>query len=301
MKIFAFILISAISTLSLLHINLTNSIFSDTEAVTNNTFTTTIILPSPGTSPQPSSSPTSKYLVINEVFYYVDSAHGFDSVKDRGTDDAFKNSPGCNVNQNNQTIVDVNVESEGNTGGVVIDGNTGDADIETGDINNDTQIDISGGDNIASCDCNCKLKQNDEWIELYNPTDTEINLKNWKLVDNSGQETIIHANKKIPIHGFALISKSASTWQHWQVPSPTLLIELGRPIGDGLDNGGDHIYLKNSQGDLVDAVAWGDDKTVWDPAINKVAEGSSDERKFLGVDTNVTTDWQEKTQPTPGL
>ena len=55
----------------------------------------------------------------------------------------------------------------------------------------------------------------DEWVELYNNSDSQVNLKDWMLSDNSGSETISHANKYIPSKGYAVIAKSANTWTYW--------------------------------------------------------------------------------------
>ncbi len=299
MKIFVFMFISMVTAVSLLHIHKTNSVFSDTETAKDNIITTAIITPSPGASPEPTPTGQPKHLVINEVFYNVDKDHGFDSVKDRKQDHTVDSFSGCNINQDNETIIDVNIESEGNTGGNIINGNSEDSNIETGDVNNNTEINIEGGDNTASCDCSCWLKRNDEWVELYNPTDGDIPLKNWKLVDNSGKEIVIKSNKSIKAGGFALISKSASTWRFWQEPK-TLKIELGKIIGDGLDNGGDHLFLKNPQGEMVDGVGWGSDIAVWNPALTKVSQGNSDGRVEPGKDTDSILDWMEEDPPTPG-
>jgi hypothetical protein len=146
--------------------------------------------------------------------------------------------------------------------------------------------------------------QNDEWIELFNPTGRTISLKNWRLEDNSGRETIINSNTKVKPGEFVLISKSASTWRYWNESISAVKISLGSDIGDGLGNVGDYLILKNPQGEEVDFVAWGNQSvdTIWHALVNPKAEtaGSSIERMAPGFDTDSPTDWREVLPPSPG-
>lgn len=141
-----------------------------------------------------------------------------------------------------------------------------------------------------------------EWVELFNPTDHDISLKNWTLADNSGQISIIHANKIIKAGGFAILAKSASTFTKWSIPANTLKVELGDQIGDGLDNAGDHLILKNNLGAEVDRMSWGTDTSGFaPPAINPaVPLGSSTERLVPGLDTDIVSDWHSQNPPDPG-
>jgi len=256
-------------------------------------------------------------LKINEVYYEVDEDHGLDSPKDRGIVDCCgkdvtilikDNASGsvnqvkvsqieaCKIIQNSTVEGGVIIQQSGNTGGN--SSTTAGGSVNTGSVFDIINVIIGGGSNFASC--GKKLGQNDEWVEIYNPTDKEVSLKNWKLKDNSGQITTITANKKIPAHGFALISKSASTWVMWSEPSSATKVELGKNIGDGLGNDGDHILLLSPQGFEVDQVGWGDDAVVWDPAVQLVTLGSSIERLTPGFDNDVVTDWEEELSPSPG-
>lgn len=257
-------------------------------------------------------------LKINEVYYQVDEDHGLDSPKDRGIIDCCDgdvtilikdNATGsvnqvtvaqieaCKIIQNSTVEGGVIIQQSGNTGGNSINNSTG-GNINTGLVSNIFNTVIQGGTNFASC--GKKLGQNDEWVEIYNPTDTAVSLKNWKLRDDSGLATTITANKSVPAHGFALISKSASTWSMWSEPSSATKIELKKNIGDGLGNDGDHLLLLSPQGFEVDQVGWGDDTTVWDPAVPPVVLGSSIERLTPGFDNDVIGDWEEETSPSPG-
>jgi len=164
---------------------------------------------------------TGDNVVINEVFYNVDSKHGLDSPKDR----------------------------------------------------NDKKLGI-----------------NNEWLELYNPTDKDISLKNWSLVDNSGIQSKINANKIIMAGSFLLVSKDASTWKYWDIKPAKDKLELGNQLGDGLDNNGDQLILKNAIGVEVDRMGWG----------TGIIAGHSIERLTPGFDTNDPSDWTDRFPPTPG-
>jgi hypothetical protein len=173
-------------------------------------------------------------IVINEVYYRVDSTHGLDSPKDQG-----------------------NTKGNG---------------------------------------------QNNEWVELFNPTDQAISIKNWSLTDNSGQSSKINANISINAGAFGLLSKDASTWKYWNVPAKTQLVQMGNQIGDGLNNTGDRLILKNAQNQEVDRMSWGSDSTGFVPPGTKpmVPLGSATTRVYPGFDSNAASDWVTITPPTPG-
>lgn len=133
-----------------------------------------------------------------------------------------------------------------------------------------------------------------EWVELYNNSDSPVNLKNWTIGDNSNLDTISHANVYIPAKGFAVLSKSASTWTYWSIPEEATKIQLDQKIGDGLDDDSDRVVLKDSNGVEIDAVSWGSDDTyAFTPSVNDVAEGHSISRETKGVDTDTATDWMD--------
>ncbi len=147
-----------------------------------------------------------------------------------------------------------------------------------------------------------KKGKNDEWIELYNPTDHDISLKNWSLTDNSGKVAVIHPNKKIKAGGFALLSKDNDTWKFWNENKNALKLELGKQIGNGLDNSGDRLILKDPHGVEVDRVSWGTDTSGFTPPATNpvVSSGNSTERTSPGFDTDKASDWHQQHPPTPG-
>lgn len=141
---------------------------------------------------------------------------------------------------------------------------------------------------------------NNEWVELYNPTSTAFSLKGWTLTDSSGVSTKINANKSIPSGGYAILSKDASTWKYW--PSAKAVgLELGNQIGNGLDNTGDRLILKNAQGTLIDKMSWGSDSSGFTPAGTnpQVSIGASTTRIYPGFDSDGASDWIPVNPPNP--
>ena len=148
----------------------------------------------------------------------------------------------------------------------------------------------------------------DEWIELYNPTDEDINIKNWSIVDNYAASTI-NANITIPALSFAVVSKNASTWApgtgYWDLPDGVIKIILGEKIGNGLANTADMLILKNADGNIVDQMNWGTpspswdnyNSNLWDPGVVDVDEGHMLARVPSGFDTDSVSDWQDLALP----
>ncbi len=267
---------------------------------------------------------TADHLVINEVYYRVDGTHGVDSPKDRGilgvSDNnvtilisgngkgsknivTVKLSDFCKVIQQNSTTVLGVTTQNSTTGKNTVTGNTNTSStIVSGSSTSTSTTSVNGGSNVSSgCNPN-KIGQNNEWVELYNPTDHDISLKNWSLMDNSGTLTVIHPNKIIKAGGFAILSKDALTWTFWTIPAGVTKVELGSQIGDGLDNAGDHLILKNPLGAEQDRMSWGIDTSGFTPpAINPVVPfGDATERIVPGFDTDTAGDWHDQHPPTIG-
>ena len=97
-----------------------------------------------------------------------------------------------------------------------------------------------------------------------------------------------------------MISRDNSTWRFWDEDPIAIKIPLGKQIGDGLDNGGDRLILSDAQGNLIDALSYGDDLSIFNPSVSLVTLGSSFERLVPGFDTNVAADFEERNPPTPG-
>lgn len=149
-------------------------------------------------------------------------------------------------------------------------------------------------------DCPSAQGQCHEWVELFNPTNQDISLKNWQIADSSGVVRTINANKTIKANSFALLTKSNSEFaRFWTVPRAAEVIELGQVIGNGLGNTGDRLRLLDPSGNEVDAISWGTDSYA--PHYGGApATGHSIERLAPGFDTDSGTDFTDLAIPTPG-
>lgn len=107
-----------------------------------------------------------------------------------------------------------------------------------------------------------------EWVELYNVTNAAVDLADWILEEGSGRQTKLSG--AIPANGFVVFNKSS------------------------LNNDGDIVLLKNSAGDLMDLVVYGN----WDDGnvLDNAPAPKSGETIILMNDNS----YQETIQPTPG-
>jgi predicted ribosomally synthesized peptide with SipW-like signal peptide len=142
-----------------------------------------------------------------------------------------------------------------------------------------------------------------EWIEIYNPTDTAVSLKNWTLTENSGVEYKITENVSIPAKGFALISHDNDTWKFWgEFEGENIVtINLGGKVDNGwLNNDGDVVILRDGQGTVIDQMCYGTNKTIYNPASPDAPQGQSLERNPKGFDSDKGLDFVIRPMPTPG-
>jgi hypothetical protein len=124
-----------------------------------------------------------------------------------------------------------------------------------------------------------------EWIELHNDCDEIINLKDWRIADNAGEE-IIHQNYPVEPGQYVLIAANAAVWNtYWSIiPENAVKIALGgQMMSDGLDNAGDRVNLYDDKDNKIDSVEWGSD-------------GQDGQSYIRDVDGN----WIYSDNPTPG-
>jgi parallel beta-helix repeat protein len=137
-----------------------------------------------------------------------------------------------------------------------------------------------------------------EWIILHNLEDESVDISGWKIVDNYATDTIPQSSI-IPANGFAIITASSTTFNLWKIPKGMTKIVLGdKRIGNGLANSGDRVILKDKEGNVVDAMSYGDDKTIFDNPP-KARKGYSLLRDPPEKDTDTAEDFIES-EPTIG-
>ena len=155
-------------------------------------------------------------------------------------------------------------------------------------------------------DCKHGNDLKNEWIELYNPTDSDVNLKKWKICDNFACAKI-NNNVSIPAGGKAWVAHDASTWKYWDMgPDPVLIHQLGgKALSLGDDS--DMLILKDSDETEIDRMNWGKpnshwvnfDANVWNPGATAGRHGHIIGRLSDGLDTDTRADWADLGLPDP--
>ena len=139
----------------------------------------------------------------------------------------------------------------------------------------------------------------DEWIELYNPSNSPIAISGWKIADALTSDTFPTVSP-IPSNGYAVIVGQNSNVPT-SIPSTAITIELGNvPIGSGLNSDGDAVYLRNNSDVLFDQMSYGDNSDVFPTPPPVPSPTQSLSRIPNGTDTNSSADWQLDSSPTIG-
>ncbi len=124
---------------------------------------------------------------------------------------------------------------------------------------------------------------NDEWIELYNNSGSQINLDGWKLIAEDGTPEI-DLKGEIPPKGFFLLERTDDE------TLPTIKADL---IYKGsLSNKGEYLKLIDSEGKLIDEVNCA---SGWFEGDNKTKRTM--ERKNPSVSGSTPENWQTSENP----
>ncbi len=118
----------------------------------------------------------------------------------------------------------------------------------------------------------------DEWIELYNNTDSTINLSGWKLYEKGGDIEICTLVSSISAGGYYLIERTDDNTVS-DIPGD-YVVSFG---GSGLANDGEHLVLKDDSGITIDEIdcsggwfAGDNDYKITMEKIYPDADGNSD-------------------------
>lgn len=131
-----------------------------------------------------------------------------------------------------------------------------------------------------------------EWIELFNRSDRNINLKNWKVTDLTSTTTIITSDYFLASGDYVVISNDTSVSSLY--PQTLKLIVKQLPT---LNNSGDQIVLKNLNNSTIDSVKYLPD---WGGNVG----GKSLERVSSEANSNLASNWktsESKYKATPSL
>ena len=137
---------------------------------------------------------------------------------------------------------------------------TGDEVVEETDEEPEPELDLShlltypDGDLFINAFVSDPAGEDVEWIEIVNTSDASVDTALWTVEDAIGGSTPL---------GEMMLEKDS-------------VLRIDSPKGK-LNNGGDTIYLKNSEGNIVDLVAYGTDNL---PALK---DGEAASRDDLGI------------------
>lgn len=121
----------------------------------------------------------------------------------------------------------------------------------------------------------------EEWFELFNPTDSAVDLTDWTIDDNYDTLSL---SGSIPAKGYFVVAKNTAAFNALYGFDP----DLGGGWGDvALNNNGDFLTLYDDLSSEIDFVAWENAVSGWSvSAVDKTIR-----RKYV-VDTDTGADWE---------
>jgi parallel beta-helix repeat protein len=148
---------------------------------------------------------------------------------------------------------------------------------------------------------NEEIEGDNEWVIIHNLENETIDISGWQICDNERCDEI--PTSSIPANGFAIITPTSTTFNFWRIPKNMIRIVLGSKFGSrGLANEGDRVILKDKEGNIADAMSYGNDTFVFFPECTKklkATKGKSLLRDPSYKDTDTCEDFKES-EPTIG-
>lgn len=124
---------------------------------------------------------------------------------------------------------------------------------------------------------------NSEWVELYNNSDQPVDLTNWTLTAADGTPSVVLSGI-IPAKGYFILERTSDE---------TLPAVIADQIYTGaFSNSGENLELKNSSGDLIDALNC---SSGWFAGDNTTKQTM--ERKDSSIAGNDSNNWQSSQNP----
>jgi hypothetical protein len=113
--------------------------------------------------------------------------------------------------------------------------------------------------------------QYNEWIEIYNAGDSEINLNNWTLcgktlspgyIDHEDNKLKLNTTLILSAGSYAIITDGQTgteVYSNFAVDSGSLALHVNvASLCTGLKNSGDSIFLENETGNLINSITYDD-------------------------------------------
>ena len=133
-----------------------------------------------------------------------------------------------------------------------------------------------------------------EWLLLRNVVGGAIRLEGWRLRDSQGETELPVID--LPASASLLVT-AHEVGASQGLPAASQRRSLPGRIGNGLNNLGDSLTLVDAVGNVIDAVSWGTDGSVFNPAVTPEQPGTPI-RRYGPADTNTAADWRKPADPT---
>ena len=130
----------------------------------------------------------------------------------------------------------------------------------------------------------------DEWLELYSPNGAQ--LEGWTLVAADGGMTI-NLSGQISAGGYFLIERTDDS------TVPDVSADLIVPFGNGLNNNGEHLILKDSYGAVVDSVDASSGWPAGDNSTKETMQKSSSGTWITAAGTPKAANYEAAPPPSP--
>ncbi len=140
-----------------------------------------------------------------------------------------------------------------------------------------------------------------EWVELFNPSSIEFDLKQWKLRDNSGTFQFSDSSLLIMPGGYLIIASDSSIWNvygYLKNPDENVKTLLVRSLS--LNNSGETISIEDSLLTAIDKLSYS--SAMHNPEVADT-RGISLERINPALPSSYTSNWSSSANPlggTPG-
>jgi len=130
----------------------------------------------------------------------------------------------------------------------------------------------------------------EEYVELYNPTTSTIDISGWRVEDAS-RSYIIPADSTIVPDSYFTLARNESKF----LADYDKTADVG-DLSISLSNSGEQITLKDDNGIEIDFVAWENFALGWDIVANT---GKTIQRVPVNVDTDTDSEWISNSPTTP--